>query len=301
MHYSKIPNATASPRARRFFEVYLFSLWLLKVFSDPFWELGRLPESAYVPIGMLAPFGDSLAAWIVSEKMLFGLWLGLVATLSLSMIPKPLGIRVVGQLSSALLLALYQTIVRAVGALNHSETMWLMPVFILAAYNVFEWRAERRPEHRRTPSKFDYGFPITMSALFICCAYSFAGIHRLILGGLGNYSSEIILYWVLHKGYDTSFFEPKLGSILITLPWLKQVLIWTFPLATVLEIISPLVLVWRAIKRYWVIAMIGFHCVIWASMGILFLEPMMLYILFFDIDRILLRIRSRLRLKEATT
>lgn len=288
-----ISNSTASRQALRAFEVYLFSLWFLKVLIDPFWELGRLPASSYQPIGLIAPFGKELGTWIVSENFLFGLWLGLLAVLALSIVPKHFKWKLASQCFATILLTLYQTIVRAVGALSHSEMMGLVPVLILTIYNILEHRSKNNLKGNHQHSHYNYGIPIVLTALFLTCTYLFVGIHRLAIGGLGVFTSEVIVYWLLHKGLDTSYFSYKLGSSILSSPWLKSFIIWSFPFATLLEIISPLALVWRTFRPYWVASMFAFHLFIWLSMGILFVEPMMLFIVFFDIDKLLTRLRLK--------
>jgi hypothetical protein len=293
MTIAVIPNSTASRQALRVFEVYLFSLWFLKVLSDPLWELGHLPTSIYQPIGPLVPFGKDLATWIVSEDFLHGLWLGLLATLALSIAPQGFKWKVAGQCSAAVLLTLYQAIVRAVGALSHSEIMGLVPVFILTVYNIFERPSKHDLEGTRHHSKYDYGIPIVLTAIFIACAYLFVGIHRLAIGGLEVFTSKVIVYWLLQKGLDTTYFSYKLGGSILSFPWLKTIVIWSFPFATLLELASPLALVWRSFRPYWLVAMVVFHVSILITMGILFLEPMMLYIVFFDIDKLLALFRPK--------
>jgi hypothetical protein len=74
-------------------------------------------------------------------------------------------------------------------------------------------------------------------------------------------------------------------------PWLAQLLKWSFPVATVLEVASPLALFSRSFRLVWVLGFVlPFHAGIMLLMNIVFIENCLLMLLFFNVTSLLARV-----------
>ncbi len=276
-----IPNRNASERTLEAFRVYVFALWMVKLLIDPLEELSGLPHSAWEPIGYLVLLGRQAGRVLIDENFLFFVRWGAFSALFLSVaLGRFKRARFFFQLFAGVLLIHYQATVRSLGEVNHTETTLIYPVLALIAFDaVTVFRKEK--DH-----SIPFGFPIVLTMIAICCSYSFAGAHRLIMEGVSNFQSGIMTYWCVWRGLDTSYFEMKFGAYVLTVPWLRHAMEIGFPIVTLLEAAGLFSLVSRKFKYVFLISMAGFHIGVVLMMGILFWEPIALYVTFFDLERV---------------
>ena len=276
-----LPNFRASSKTLAVFRWYVFTIWMTQLLLDPVHRLSSLPLSAYDPIGVLILFGKSAGRLFLSQSFLIGMrCVGIAAlVIALASNTRP-RLRIVSELVACVVLVFYQSFVRSVGAINHTETIMLFPVAALIGFDI----AVQIRKLKIEDSPIICGAPIVLTMVAICCAYSFAGVHRLVVGGLVNYRSGIMTYWCVWRGLDSSFFE-SVGEYVTSIRILRWAMEVGFPFVTIVEALAPLCLVWPRFKWPFLVVMLVFHVGVFLMMGILFWQPVALYPVFFDLDR----------------
>ena len=113
-------------------------------------------------------------------------------------------------------------------------------------------------------------------AVALLIPYSFIGLNRLVVDGPRMFSSDAILYYF--AGASRSFESyPGWWPIAIVM----RIAPFMFLLTTLAEASSPLVLVSRRYRKWWLVFMVCFHASTVLLMNILFWENLMLLTIVF--------------------
>ncbi len=280
----KLIHAEASPEALNFFRTAVFGTWLLIVLFDPFTELSYLPTSIFKPTGVLIRFLPAFVhPWLVSAPFLYGLKTVALISLFLCTFNKSF---IPASLIASVCLTIQQGIVRSYGHMNHAEMVLLYEAYFLSFFALADrfWKKDSNTANQTNSVNLN-SIPFIVTIAFVCFAYTFLGMRRLIYGGVGLFFTDSLMYWVVSNNNLAEYFTWHSDIFVLENPWLKFVLKLGFPIATLFEICAPLCLVSRRFRFLFIAFMIPFHILIWVFMGILFLELIFFYILLFECTR----------------
>lgn len=239
----------------------VFGMWAAKFAVDPLQELAGLPQSAYWPPTPLS--------WLSRETDLLMVSYGALLALRLAGIASALACLSSGLLRSAapiccLLATIDQATLRGFGHVNHAEILLLLAsyVFCLSAW---------------TSQKGQHPEPLLITLLMLV-TYMLTGIHRVAVGGLEVFASDSIVFWSIENASRISAFNFGGGVWLGDHPvfWLPMKV--SFAAITLIEILGPLALLSSSFRRFYLVAMVGFHIGVALTMNIIFWENAVLLV-----------------------
>lgn len=267
-------HGNAGPRALHAVQIYISSLWLAKALTDPLSRLAVLPHSYYESVGVLQLLPASIESWLLSADGLTRLRLALIVTSALCLWPR--AFRWVSPVCFGLVLV-YQSLIRGFGHANHAEILLILALGVLAT---FAWTPPRRNSEGYSP----YGIPVLAVALTFTICYSLIGLLRLY-NGVAQFTGDSIVNYVVSRSLRTSYYDFNLGMIAASSPAFVWLLRLGFPLVSVVEALSPLVLVSRSFRVVFFLVMIPFHLMTLTLMEVSFLENLLLYVVLVDFSR----------------
>ncbi|MEQ1907992.1 MAG: hypothetical protein ABMA15_04170 [Vicinamibacterales bacterium] len=267
-------HGNAGPRALHAVQIYISSLWLAKALTDPLSRLAVLPRSYYEPVGVLQLVPTSIESWLLSAGGLTSLRCALIMTSALCLWPR--AFRWISPVCFALVLV-YQSLIRGFGHANHAEILLILALGLLAT---FAWTPLRRHNEGYSP----YGIPVLAVALTITVCYSLIGLLRLY-DGVAQFTGDSIVNYVVSRSLRTSYYDFNVGMIAVTSPVFVWLLRLGFPLVSIVEALSPLVLVSRPFRVVFFTVMIPFHLMTLTLMEVSFLENLLLYVVLVDFSR----------------
>lgn len=204
---------------------------VLRILPRPVWEAILFPEAMYV-----------LQA--VTIVVLVPLVLGVGRY-------RPLAI------TACVLLTVIQGVLRGWGHLNYRELALLYTTYVLAAFPAADGFSLRRTAARPAPAVM-YQMPMILAALVMMLTYCFAGAYRIANNGVAIFLDDTILHYVVMRAAERGP-DRALGW------WIGQypAILWTlrigYPLVTAMELLAPLVLVYRPLRWAWLAVMVPFH------------------------------------------
>jgi hypothetical protein len=187
--------------------------------------------------------------------------------------------------AACVLLTLRQGLKRGfAGHLEHQDLVLLYAAYLLALCPL----ADRLipPARRRAEASWTLdGVPLVGIALSLCLTYTFAGVFRLLHGGLALFTSAQLPAFVARNSLQLVHPMGNLGGWVLGTPEAAWLLAVGFPLVTAVEVLAPLALFSRWFRYVFVAVMAPFHVLSWLIMQVWFWENLVLYVLFFDLDR----------------
>lgn len=271
-------HQNATVETYNFFRNWILGIWLIVILLSPVTSLAKLPFLADYSVGFLFQYlpGD-IKVWFFQFGSLIALKAALVLGLSCMMFrrfSKTAGISV------CLLLTIYQGMMKGIGEVNHAELGILFAVYILV---LFEWADSFYKQNEQEFQVSRYGLPLTAICATLCLAYTFIGLHRVVMGGLDLFLGNSIYYWIIENSNEPKIYLLwKLDHLLFEYDWLRILVKAGFPIFTGLEIFALFALIHKPYRYVFITGMFIFHFFIWLFMGILFWENMLMYILFIE-------------------
>jgi hypothetical protein len=107
------------------------------------------------------------------------------------------------------------------------------------------------------------------------------------------FSSGSITFWALRDTYQVLNPAWGFGKLLLEYPMLDSMFKIGFPIITLFEVLAPICLFSRWFRYAFLFLMIPFHFLSWLFMEVFFWENLVLFVFFFDIERIVKRITLR--------
>jgi len=275
-----ILHQQASKTALRFFQSWVFGIWLAIMLWDPLTDLAKFPTAGYTPTGfMLRMFPESLKYLPVSFSFLLCLKITILSACILILFNQ---YKKFAGLIACFSLSIYQGIVRSFGHINHPEVMLLHAVFILTIYYFFEKDLEQLEFLDQEKQITIYSIPIIMTLFFFAFTYAFAGIHRIAFGGIDVFTNESIVYWVVENGRRSRLINFNLDWVILKFQWIEYSMRAGLWVVTAAEIMAPFCLISKWVRYFFLIVILPFHIMVGLFMGIMFWENLILFILFID-------------------
>jgi len=267
-----------------FLRIWVFGIWFFIIFLDPFNELGLLLDSTFNPPGVLKFVPSQAWVWILTPAFLLGLKIFMLLCLAVVIVGISFAHPVA--LLTSVLLVFHQGLVRGFGGhINHAELMLLFAAIILAVFPSFDAFALRRPEPADKPPQV-YSAPVLMILVIFTLTYHFAGVYRLIHGGVEVFTSSTMKYYMIRSAFSELYYSWDWGRLFLVYdhPIVNLLLNVNFAIITISEVLAPLSLVSRRFRYVWLAVTISLHVFTLFFFNV-FWVSMLLLILFFDIDR----------------
>lgn len=253
--------------------------FLLAVLSTPFSAIGRLPITTMRPNGamqllswrfydaLLTPGGMSLLKYVMLASLLLstaGLLTGLTTK------------------SSALLVILYEGLLRSLNHFNHDEMLGVYVLVVLAFTPCGDaFAVDGKFKDRKAPRPaWAYGYPILLCRILVAWAYFSSALIKLRVDGLGYLSSDTLSGLAvghsldnLHQTqYRLAFKLHEWGAYLT--PLVALALVW--------ELLFPLAIFSKRARPFILGAGVVFHLSTLFLMNIFFPVHLAMYLVFVD-------------------
>jgi len=270
----------ASASSLGLLRIVIFGTWALIPIVERLPLLAEIPTRVFAPPGPLAILPSDTIAWLTSGGGLWAVTLLVVVgsgIVALGVLPY----RAVA-VSVALMIMLHQGVVRGFsGHINHAELAIAYTAFVIALFPIYDGLSIVKPTESQSTSVLMYRAPFLISMVIFTVSFSFAGVARLS-EGLEFFATDTL---------RNLFAERWLGSIAIDqgaireVPWyldetLAVPIRSMFVVTTLLEIVAPVLLIWRSTRMAFVVFAIGFHVVNLAFLGVTFFENLVLLVVF---------------------
>lgn len=277
-------HANASQNTLAYARIVIASIWLYVCIDRPLVDVADLSIELFLPRGLLALFPAISWVWLLDSVTLTAIRLLLIILLTLMV----LGVRpwLLISTTALLLLILHQGIYRGFGGhVNHRELTLLYATILIVLFPSADGLSVSGPV-RKPASQPVYAFGMFAICLIVTLSYAFIGVARLFTSGIIAFRSNVMQSWVVMHSHMESQFGFTFGHYSVDNKWLEIALVLAFPIATVLEILSPLALFSRRFRSFWIFGfIIPFHIGIMLMMNIVFVENCLLMLLFIEVSR----------------
>ncbi|MFG0320367.1 MAG: hypothetical protein ACF8XB_24050 [Planctomycetota bacterium JB042] len=256
------PDRTPDARRLALVRGVVFGLLGAKAALEGTPELGRLPTELLAPVLPLSLLPDGARDAILSPAGIVALR---VVTALLCLAAALGRLRGKALLSPLLPLWLDRAFLSSFGYVGHAESALLLGAAALAGFAAVGSDSPRRAE--------------TAVLLMLTLGYALTGLHRVAHGTPDVFDADVLRWWAARNA-TWDCWETDLpfacGEAFANSPHLPRLLAWGFPLITLLEIASPLVLLSRRFALGWLAGIAAFHLLSLVCLSIFFWENLVL-------------------------
>lgn len=278
----ELVNPDASARTLAGLRVLVFGVWLLKTAAVPQTPLAELPASLFDPPGATSLLPPAVWEALLSETGLRVLQ-GVTATAVLAAL---IGLgRNVAALAACALLAVNEAVPRGFGKMHHTDLVLLYAALVLSLFRSFDALAWPRPRRSAPAPAGTYSAPIVLVQLLFCLSYFQVAVCRLVYAEVSLFTPATMEYWLIWNTRLYDLWPWEWGVAVAAEPLGRGLLLVGFVAVTINELASPLAIVWRPFRRYFLVATVLFHLSSLALMKIFFWENCLLLAFFVDWDR----------------
>lgn len=253
-------------------------VFFFAVLFTSFEEIGYLPVTILRPVGIMSLLSWKFYARLVTPGGMKALQMLLLISLFMSMMGYLTSITTK---TSALLVILYQGLLRSFGHFNHDEMTGIYFLLILAftpCGDAFSLDSVYRPRNDRKSSA--YGYPILLMQLVLAWCYFTAGLSKLRISGLAYLGGDNLAIQAINHSLD-NLHETQF-RLAFWLPQFRDYLGLIMTITIAWEILFPLAIFSRRL-RWWFLGFgMLFHVVTLFTMNIFFSNLMMMYLIFID-------------------
>ena len=256
---------------------------LLSITATSFSDLARLPVTLLIPTGLM-----KLLPWTFYDRLFTPLAMALFKwTLVLSLVMMTLGCaNSFFTKVAALLVLLFEGLVRSFGHFNHDEMIAVYILIVLAfspcADALSLDRLRKNPKPRPA---FAYGYPILLMQALLAWSYFSSALIKFRVAGFNYFSADnlpaLAITQSLDNLHDTHF------RLAFWLPSIKSYTPMLVLLVVIWELIFPLAIFVKRLR--WPILAFGlmFHLSTLLLMNFLFVYTLAMYVVFIDWDSVL--------------
>jgi len=234
--------------------VLVFTLWIYTALSASLAPLAQLPLELLEPPWILLPIPRPAWEWILQPSVLTAFQvLMVVASLAAAVGVRPY--RATALLAAGLA-TFDQALKRSWGYGDHPEILLLLTTYVVAmapAGDRLSW-----PRRRDLgPHPGEYAAAIAFIGVIACFTYVAPAAYRVAHHSWATLTSPTLLYAIVQNSFRGP--SDSVGVFFLRHETLAQSLQMTVPLATVLELASPLALLSRPFRRPWLLFALVFH------------------------------------------
>ena len=251
--------------------VGLFGTVFLVVRTGYLFDVARLPDARFEPVGPLSFLDGPLPVSVVQAGVVAAIGLAVAFTLGWRH-------RVTGPLYAVALLAV-TTYDNSWQHVAHVENLFPLHTVVLGlAPSADAWSldARRRAASGAVPAARAemYGWPVRLLSIITVCTYVLAGWAKLRNGGVDWITGDVLRNQIAHDNVRKAVLGDRhspLGAYLVRFGWM-------FPLLALgsvfVELGAPVALLRGRPRRLWVGAAWLFHAGVLALMAIVFIYPL---------------------------
>jgi hypothetical protein len=277
-----LANADASARTLAGLRVLVFGLWLVKTALAPNTPLAELPAALFDPPGLTSLLPATVWETLLSpigSRLLQGVTVAAVAAAVIG-----LGRNAVA-LTACALLAVNEAVPRGFGKMHHTDLVLLHAAIVLSLFRAFDALTWRRRQALAPAPAGSYSAPIVLVQLLFCLSYFQVAVYRLVHAGGAVFTPQTMEYWVVWNTRLYDLWPWQWGLAVAANPSGRALLVVGFVAVTIYELASPLAIVWRPFRWWFIVATVLFHLQSLALMKIVFWENCLLLAFFVDWDR----------------
>lgn len=277
-----LPHGAASAESLAVLRAWIFGFWLVKVVARPLTEYGRTGPEGFRPLSLLRALPDGVWHYLLERPdLLLAAQIVLVGVVVAALAGA--GGRA-GVAAAAIGVLVHQGMARGYTHVNHAQLPMLYATVVLVfAPCTDALRVGRRLEPPTRPAG-TYQLPLVGILALMLLTYLLIGSQRLVHGGPELFLSGDLQDYVVRNNLVR---EPTFAWVpaLFETAWFWPIMRAGFPLVTLLELSAPLVLFLPRYRVFFAWNMIGVHTMIWVTMGISFLDEVLLYLVLVDSRR----------------
>ena len=246
---------------------WVFIPWLFAVLLDPFQSLAQIPPSLLTPVPLLQWLHLS-SSLLLSPAFLWGLKISMLISLSCVLCKR---FTLTAAISSAVLLTLYQAILRCFKPYNNHEFVALYAVYIFTMILINSKRTGR----------IDYSLFSTITLGVLVLTYFFAGASRILTSGVEVFFDDSLRAWSVRNrdlmllpvvlNVNAQNLEPGIFYNALKLG---------FIVATLFECLAPVALFSKKFAGVFLWTMLASHFFSLFFLNLLFWQNMLLLIFF---------------------
>lgn len=265
-------SLAAAERAARLLgglRILVFSLWIYTALAASLSPLALVPFELFEPLWILRPIPQRLWEWFLQSGVLTGFQLFTVLAAAAAAI----GVRPYRPVAllAAVLVTFDQALKRSWGYGDHPELLLLLATYAIALAPA----ADRCSLPRRgdlSPRRGEYAAAIAFIAVIVCFTYVAPAAYRVAHHSLATVVSPTLLYAAVQNSFRVT--PGDTGAFFLARPTLAYWMQMMVPVATVLELAAPLVLLSRSFRRLWLLFPLIFHSLSAVVMVVPFWETM---------------------------
>ena len=265
-------NAQAGERTLIGTRRAILAVGFIPQLTQPLGALSMAPVENFLPPGPLAWLPQSVISYLLQPSVSWLLTLVTALALALGIWQARGWGFILSSTLGAVGLLVHQAICRGYGHNNHAELGLLMLLLALPAYALADRWQQRRGKSLQAQDTL-----VALTFLFLL-SYVLVGALRFSAGP-GIFDPHNMWAWMVERTAEGSaggFFTWESIGQQPTYAWLLAV---GFPVVTLLELLAPLALVWKAYRYVFLVAMLGFHLGVVLFMRLVFVENMLLLLI----------------------
>jgi len=266
-----------------YLRVAVFSMCFVYVLSSPISNLAYLPAELFEQAGLLRilPLEFLISSPVYLQAFRF-LLLVLIALVILGPpLYLPLAVVTTGSLF------IFDGLIKGFAHYhNHAQFSMLYTALILSVFpaaNAFSLYSHvtKRADKSITTPQIAYQTGAFLIAFFISLPYLFMGARRFSQG-FEIFTSDQILRFLAVQSLSPSEYGFQFVLLFLDYPLFALLASLGFFVVTVLELLTPVIIISRLFRVFWLLIMIPFHIVTLFTMNILFWENVVLLLLVFS-------------------
>lgn len=258
--------------------IVVFSIWLILIATMDTSVYPLLPEGLSDARGVGNLLG--LPLLLQSPAIVRGLWIAAMIGCAFCI----LGLRPYGAMATitAVLVLYHDALMKSFGSYtNHAQVIPLLLVLILPLFPAADAFSASRSQRTSPARPWLYRVPLLAAAAILCLSYSFIGARRLFLGGVGIYTDDSMLRWIVARTLEYGAHDLSVGLSVLDVQWLWPLLGAGLLITTVFEVLSPLALRPTRFRYFWLGVIALFHLSTLMLMDIFFWENLILLTVLF--------------------
>jgi hypothetical protein len=272
----------ANARALGFARILIFAILLVDLLTDPMAQLALVPLQTFYPHGILSLIPEGWFAALLSESALlrFQWGYGLVLILGLLGYGPRLLIGILASVGTIW----FHGIARGYGGhVNHQELIALHCLLLIVFFPHFDGLSLSQRRHLKSrPAAGDgiYAIPLVLVCFFLALSYYMVGLARVTASDFAVYFTNTMPHFAAEYSLKWNYWDISWGKYVLDHPTFAFVLQLGFPIATLLELVSPIAMFWRRFRMIWLVLMVIFHVLNWPLLNIFFWQHLCLLALF---------------------
>lgn len=261
----------------------VFGIILFQGLTGRIETLSAFPMSSFKAVGVL--MRSLPESWYPLLASSAGLWVIKSVLIVSTLIALTKRFPVPSAAISCLAFTLHESVVRSFGHANHPDIALMFAAYFLTLFAVCDSMVlKKSPDLQEQFNIWSVSFIAILS--YLLCTTMFIGMYRLLANGPDLFLSDSMRYWVAYNAKRMSNVVVWNSDVwAFNHPWILDGIKFGYPIVTVFEILSLLVLLSKRFRYVYIVVMFGFYALNTVFLNIFFWQNMILSVLLFDWTR----------------